>query len=271
MRDATMAAVIAEEISDNDLIFVGVGTAGRAYTLAVGIPIVAARLAQLAHAPGADIYVGNLLNPDLENVPLELNQDSFTRWEGSYAPMDITYKVDALVRGDFDVSFESAAQVDRHGNLNITQIFNADRGAVRLVGSLAQPEHLAFVRKPIVVVDLSVRTFVEEVDFVSSFGHRYRGTDRKQLGYASAGPRLVVTDMCVFEFKKGHLALRSLHADVSLDDVLDRMAFRPVIPYGNIPVTRMPTEQQLSLISEEIDPNNVLLGSQEELENDVQG
>ncbi len=50
------ACIIAREIRDDDLIFVGVGTNGRAFTLAVGIPLTACRLAQLRHAPGATVY-----------------------------------------------------------------------------------------------------------------------------------------------------------------------------------------------------------------------
>ena len=42
-----MAVATARELRDGELGFIGVGTAGRAFTLAVGIPITAARLAQL--------------------------------------------------------------------------------------------------------------------------------------------------------------------------------------------------------------------------------
>jgi glutaconate CoA-transferase subunit B len=75
-----MATVIAREIENDDLVFVGVGTAGRPFTLAVGIPVVATRLAQESHAPDASIYWGNLLSPDLSVMPDVWLQDTFTRW-----------------------------------------------------------------------------------------------------------------------------------------------------------------------------------------------
>lgn len=254
-----MAYAISRRLRSEDLVFIGVGTAGRAYTLAVGVPLVASRLAQLDHAPDLDIYLGNLLSPDLAKMPTQLTQDAITRWPGAYAPADIGNKVDALVRGDFTVSFESAAQVDRWGNLNITAIGPAEAPDVRLVGTLAQPEHLAFVERPIIVVDLSSRTFVEEVDVLSSFGHASAQGTRRQLGYTTSGPAFVVTDLCTFDFTdQGLMRLNSLHPGAALDQVLDHMSFQPVIP-ERIPRTPAPSERQIRLIREEIDPGQALL------------
>ncbi|PSC04907.1 hypothetical protein SLNSH_10640 [Alsobacter soli] len=254
------ACVIAREIRDDDLIFVGVGTNGRAFTLAVGIPLTAARLAQLRQAPGATVYWGNLLDPDLSRMPDNLRQDSLTRWQAAACPADTGFKCDMLARSRFDVSFESAAQVDRYGNLNITAIGEYAQPSVRLVGCLAQPEHLAFVRKPIIVVDLDRRTFVEQVDFVTSVGHRVRGTPRSEFGLPGPGPALVVTDKAVFDFgAEGAMRLRSLHPGVSAEDVLSRMGFEPALPQGDIPVTQAPTYEELSLLREVIDPSGVMM------------
>lgn len=254
-----MVSVVSRELADDDLIFVGVGTAGRAFTLAVGIPLVAARLAQLQHAPGLDIYWGNLLNPDLSHIPEHLSQDAITCWPGAYAPADIGNKVDMLVRGEFDVSFESAAQIDQYGNLNITRIGSADMPAVRLVGCLAQPEHLAFVRRPIIVADLSEKVFVKNVDYITSLGYGDGVRSRAELGHPGGGPALVVTDMCVFDFDAaGRMRLRSLHPGVALSEVSERMGFEPVID-GAIPTTRTPHLEELRVIRDDINPSRSLL------------
>jgi glutaconate CoA-transferase subunit B len=254
-----MAYAVSRELADDDLVFVGVGTAGRAFTLAVGVPLVASRLAQLKHAPGLDVYWGNLLNPDLSAVPATLSQDSITRWRGAYAPADIGYKVDMLVRGEFDVSFESAAQIDRNGNLNITRIGQEAAPDVRLVGCLAQPEHLAFVARPIIVVDLSKRAFVESVDFVTSFGFGAGGSGRRLLGYTTPGPARVVTDRCVFDFtEEGAMRLRTLHRRQTLEDVLSRMSFTPEIA-SDLGETPSPSDEDLLCIRNIIDPSRLLL------------
>ncbi len=258
-RNELMVSAVSRVLRDDDIVFVGVGTSGRAFTLAVGIPLVAARLAQLRHAPYLDIYWGNLLSPDLSSVPEKLTQDTITRWPGAYAPADVGTKVDMLVRGEFDVSFESAAQVDRHGNLNITRIGPADHPKVRLVGCLAQPEHLAFVQRPIIVVDLSSRVFVEAVDHVTSFGFGDGVRTRASLGYAGGGPSLVVTDKCVFDFTEdGEMRLVALYPGVGIDEVFASMSFRPAID-GELASFPAPSDEDLALIRDRIDPTGSLL------------
>jgi glutaconate CoA-transferase subunit B len=255
-----VTALIAREIRDGDMAFVGVGTNGRAFTLAVGIPLTAVRLAQMTHAPNASVYWGNLLEPDLSSMPADLKQDSFTRWQAAACPSDTGVKCDMLARRGFDVSFDSGAQVDRFGNLNITAIGDYRKPKVRLVGCLAQPEHFAFVPRPIVVVDLDRRVFVEKVDFITSVGHLHGGTSRLDAGLSEGGPHIVVTDKAIFDFAPDTKAmrLRSLHPGVEVDEVLDNMGFRPEIPAA-LPTTPSPTPRELDLIRQVIDPNRVLL------------
>jgi glutaconate CoA-transferase subunit B len=256
-----MAVAIAAEISDEDLVFVGVGTTGRAFTLAVGLPVVATRLAQSAHAPNASLYWGNLLSPDLSRIPRSWRQDTFTTWPCASQLTETSQKIDMLSNGSFDVSFESAAQVDRYGNLNITRLHNPDGSLkTRLIGCLAQPEHLAFVRCPIIVVDLSARVFVENVDFVTSFGHRRGERDRDSYKLRGPGPQLCVTDRAIFDFKgrDNRMRLKSLYPGFSEHDVLALMGFEPEIAPDVSTVTR-PTAQQLALIRGTIDPDKSLM------------
>jgi glutaconate CoA-transferase, subunit B len=255
-----LTSVVARQVRDGDLVFVGVGTNGRAFTLAVGIPLTAVRLAQLMHAPSAAVYWGNLLEPDLGNVPTDIRQDTFTKWPAAACPSDTGIKCDMLARLAFDVCFDSAAQIDKHGNLNITAIGDYCDPKVRLVGCLAQPEHFAFVARPIVVVDLDKRTFVEEVDFITSVGHLSRGRTREDLGLPGGGPHRVVTDRAVFDFDAASKQMRvaSLHPGVTLEEVLDNMSFKPFVP-ACIPETELPSAEELRLIRETIDPHRVLL------------
>ncbi|MBE0529577.1 MAG: hypothetical protein IH626_02035 [Rhodospirillales bacterium] len=255
-----MASTISRMLYDGELGFVGIGTAGRAFTLAVGIPIVAARLAQMRHAPDFTIYWGNLLSPDLDDIPESPLQDTYTRWPAAAALSDTGQKLDMLMRGDFDVSFESAAQVDQFGNLNITLIGDPKSPRVRLVGCLAQPEHLAFVRRPIIVCDLNRRTFVEKVDFITSVGHGGGTRSRRDWGLPGPGPWAVVTDKAVFDFDEGsgRMRLRSLHPGVTPEEICDLMAFTPIIP-AEVGTTPDPDPEDLRLIREKIDCHRMLI------------
>jgi glutaconate CoA-transferase subunit B len=255
-----MVVAASRELRDGDLIFIGVGTAGRAFTVAVGIPIAAARLAQETHAPNLAIYWNNLLSPDLRQIPPRLTQHHLTTWPTSAQLHNCSDKNDMLSRRMFDVSFDSAPQIDRYGNLNITAIGDYRHPTTRLIGCLAQTDHFAYVNRPIVLTDLKKRTFVEKVDFITSVGHLEGGNSRVEAGLHPGGPWRVITDKAIFGFAADtkEMEILSVHPGVALDDVLDNMGFRPRIP-AEVPATEPPTAEQVRLIREAIDPNDILL------------
>jgi len=255
-----LVVTAAKELRDGELGFVGVGTAGRAFTLAVGIPIAAARLAQMTHAPNFTIYWGNLLSPDLNRIPPKLTQHHITTWPAAAQLANTGDKCDMLARRQFDVCFDSAPQIDRVGNLNITAIGDYRRPKARLIGCLAQTDHFAFVSRPIVLTDLRKRAFVERVDFITSVGYLDGGDSRVKAGLAPGGPWKVITDKAVFGFHTGtkEMQVESVHPGVTLDEVLESMSFRPVVP-KDIRETEPPTAEQVRLIRQEIDPNRILL------------
>lgn len=255
-----MVVAAARELRDDDLIFIGVGTAGRAFTLACGIPIAAARLAQETHAPNLSIYWNNLLSPDLKQIPPKLTQHYLTSWPTAAQLHYCGHKNDMLQRGMFDASFDSAPQIDRYGNLNITAIGEYRRPKVRLIGCLAQTDHFAYVRRPLILTDLKKRTFVEKVDFVTSVGHLEGGTSREDAGLRPGGPHRVITNKAIFGFNEEskEMEVLSVHATSSIDEVLAEMSFTPLVP-DEVPVTTPPSAAELKLIREEIDPGNILL------------
>jgi glutaconate CoA-transferase subunit B len=255
-----MVVAASRELRDGDLIFIGVGTAGRAFTLAVGIPIAAARLAQETHAPNLAIYWNNLLSPDLNQIPPRLTQRHLTTWTTDAQLYNCSDKNDMLSRRMFKVSFDSAPQIDRFGNLNITAIGDYRHPKARLIGCLAQTDHFAYVDRPIVLTDLKKRTFVDKVDFITSVGHLDGGTSRVEAGLHPGGPWRIITDKAIFGFheKSREMEILSLHAGVTLDDVLAEMSFRPLVP-NSVPATEAPTVEQVRLIREAIDPNRILL------------
>lgn len=255
-----MAVAASRELRDEELGFIGVGTDGRAYTMAVGIPMIAARLAQMSHAPNFTIFWNNLLSPKLDEIPPYLTQDYLTKWPCAFQPVTCEDKNEMLANGRFDVSFDSASQIDQYGNMNITAIGDYKKPKVRLVGCLAQPDHFAFVKRPIILTDLKKRTFVEKVDFITSVGYLDGGDSRVKAGLKPYGPWKVITDKCIlnFENEERRMQLESLHPGVTLEEVLDNMGFRPVIPEV-IKTTEEPTEEQVKVIREVIDPNHSLL------------
>ena len=104
------------------------------------------------------------------------------------------------------------------------------------------------------------RAFVEKVDFVTSVGYLSGGDSRVKAGLLPYGPWKVITERCIFNFHEVQkvMQIESLHPGVTLEEVLDNMSFKPLIP-ENIAETEAPTKEQVKLIREVIDPNRILL------------
>jgi acyl CoA:acetate/3-ketoacid CoA transferase beta subunit len=87
--------------------------------------------------------------------------------------------------------------------------------------------------------------FVERVDFVSGIG-----TDRGAFDL-----RRVVTDLGVFDFAgpDGTMRLVSVHPGVTVDEIVAATGFELAVA-GDMPPTRTPTDEELRLLREFLDP-----------------
>ena len=149
-----------------------------------------------------------------------------------------------------------ASQIDRHGNQNIANIGPFERPKAQLLGVRGAPGNTINHRTSYWIPRHSPRSFVAAVDFVSGVGY-----DRAR----ALGPRAsrfhdihrVVSNKGVFDFETGEpertMRLRSVHPGVSVEDVVKSTAFALVVP-AHVEETRAPTEEELRLLRELIDP-----------------
>jgi acyl CoA:acetate/3-ketoacid CoA transferase beta subunit len=97
------------------------------------------------------------------------------------------------------------------------------------------------------------KVFVEKVDVVCGVGY-----DRAAaLGRAARFHeiRRVVSNLGVFDFATPDRSLRlaSVHPGVSVDEVVAQTGFALAVP-ARVPESRLPTDEELGLIRERIDP-----------------
>ena len=73
--------------------------------------------------------------------------------------------------------------------------------------------------------------------------------------------RAVVTDLCVFDFETpdGRARLKSLHPGVTIEDVQSATGFTLLLPEGDIPVTDLPSGEELRILRDEVDPTGMRL------------
>jgi acyl CoA:acetate/3-ketoacid CoA transferase beta subunit len=144
-----------------------------------------------------------------------------------------------------------AAQIDRHGNQNISAIGDWKRPKAQLLGVRGAPGNT--VNHPVSywVPKHSPRVFTPRVDMVSGVGYD-RGA--REL-------RVVVTNLAVLDFGwldvegtvERVMRLRSVHPGVSVDEVVVATGF-PLAVADEVPVTRSPSAEELALIRERLDP-----------------
>ena len=147
-----------------------------------------------------------------------------------------------------------ASQLDAFGNQNFAAV-GADyaKPKVQLLGFRGAPGNTVNNTTSYWVPDHSPKVFVEQVDVVTGVGW-----DRA----SAAGPaatrywdlRRVVTNLCVLDVEtpERRLRLRSLHPEVTVDDVVAATGFDLVVP-DDVPETRLPTPEELELLDTVID------------------
>ena len=106
----------------------------------------------------------------------------------------------------------------------------------------------------------STRVFVPAVDVVSGIGYD-RAAELGDAGRFHSVHR-VVTNLCVLDFETPDhtMRVRSVHPGVTVDDVVAATGFELAID-GNVAESRLPTDDEVRLIRDVIDPNG--LGEQE--------
>lgn len=147
-----------------------------------------------------------------------------------------------------------AAQIDRHGNQNIAAIGPFEKPKSQLLGVRGAPGNTINHRTSYWVPNHSARSFVSSVDFVSGVGYdRARALGPKASRFHQI--HRVISNKGVFDFETPDrsMRLRSVHPGGSVEDIVKSTGFPLVIP-EDVEVTRAPTDDELRLLREVIDP-----------------
>ena len=208
------------------------------------MPAIGARLARLTGAP-------DLLLSDGEAFLL-----AETPGLGQPAPIEgwLPYrKVFDVVANGRRHDVMGANHIDRHGNQNISCLGPHDRPTRQMFGARGAPGNTINHRTSYWVAKHTPRVFVEAVDFASGVGF-----DRA-IGVSSRfhDVHRVVTNLAVLDFGGPDRTLRlvSTHPGVTVDDVRENTGCALVV--GDVATSREPTDKELKLLREVIDPKGV--------------
>ncbi len=146
-----------------------------------------------------------------------------------------------------------ASQIDRYGNHNFACIGPHAKPKAQLIGMRGAPGNSIHHKTSYWVPNHSPKVFVEEVDCVSGVGNDRAAALGRVARFHDL--RRVVSNLGVFDFGTPDRSMRliSVHPGVSVHEVVENTGFELAID-GEVPVTRPPSDEELALIREIIDP-----------------
>ncbi len=242
-----MAVVAARQLQD-----------GKAVAVGTGLPLVAVMFAQLTHAPNLVIFFeAGGIAPQLPTLPVSVG-DSRTIHKALCTTTLIDI-MDSMRRGFIDYAFLGGAQIDGYGNLNSTMIGDDyEKPKVRFPGSGGANDFGSLAWETLIIMDRhSPRRFIEKVDFITTPGFLYGPGAREEEGLSeNTGPSRVITDLCLMDFEPESKRMRLIatHPGITVDDVVKATGFELIIA-DDVETTQPPTEEDLRLLHEVIDPN----------------
>jgi glutaconate CoA-transferase subunit B len=241
----------AQELENDDTVLVG-----------VGVPNLACNFAKQTHAPDLEMmYESGTVGSNPSELPLSIGDPVLATGARSVVPMIQGFGY-YLQAGRIDVGFLGGAQIDYQGNINSTVIGDYEDPDVRLPGSGGACEIASNAHRTLLITPHTERRFPQEVDFVTSPGYIGGRKNRDDLGLRG-GPEAVITDKAVMRFDEaGEMFVESLHPTVSRDTVQEATGWNLQFA-DNVTETRPPTEDDIRLVREELDPDGVYTGGSE--------
>jgi len=198
-----MTIVAARQFRNRATCFVGVGA-----------PSMAACLARLLDAPDIVLmYESGTIGAKPTTAPLSIADFELAETADAVVPVTEFFS-HWLQGGRIDMTFLGTAQLDRFGNLNTTVTGPYARPKVRLPGAGGAPEVASLSREVFVITKHTRRTFVENIDFITT-------VTRKNL-------HAVITDLGVLkpDPATGELVLVACHPGVTVEEVQSESGWR---------------------------------------------
>jgi glutaconate CoA-transferase, subunit B len=246
-KSEMMIVAAARELAGQRVCFVG-----------VGLPNIAVNLAKRTVAPDLElVYEAGVFGARPARLPLSIGDPTIVTGATAVTSMFELFAF-YLQGGLIDVGFLGAAQIDRFGNINTTVIGDYRQPKTRLPGSGGACEIAINAREVFVIMRQSNRSFVERIDFRTSPGNLGGAENaariRSEQGWLGHGPSVVVTDLGIYHFDEdGEMRLDSLHPGATVEQARETIGWELRLA-EDVVRTPAPTEEELRLIRDELDP-----------------
>ena len=246
-----LAVMASRALRDDTTVFAG-----------VGVPLLAAALAQQRHAPRLTMVIeGGIIGPRIKPGRLPISTNEMRAAHRAQMLPGITDTFLFAQRGFLDYGFMGGAQIDQYGNVN-TSVLGTDywRPKVRLPGTGGANDIASLCKEVIIVTAHERRRFVPKVDFVTSPAWLDGGDSRRRAGLFFGGVSRVVTTLGIFGFdpETRRMRVEALHPGVTRTHVQDHTGF-PLLDAPQVTQTASPSADELDMLRA-LDPERRFLG-----------
>lgn len=246
-----MVVRCAKEISDEEVVFAG-----------VGLPLVVVSFAMATHAPNMILFTEGGSIRATAPPGLAITVDDPALFTNGDATFGMLATMAALQRGEVDVAFIGGAQIDKFGNINSTGVgdITEPEGFTYFAGSGGANDMATSGKRVLAIMPQDPKKFVEKVDYLTTPGYLDGPGARKRLGMIGGGPTVVVSTMGVYEFDEvtKEMYLAEYFPGQSVEKVKAYCSFElNVAP--DVKETVPPTQEELSVLRS-IDPTGFYLG-----------
>jgi glutaconate CoA-transferase subunit B len=169
--------------------------------------------------------------------------------QGATQCLDMLGVMSLLQSGRVDLGFLGAAEVDRFGNLNSTEV-RGTKGNTRLPGSGGACDIASLAHRFVVLLEHSKQRLPERVSYMTSPGNGDGHGWRKHVGLPRGGPSAVITTKAVLRFgEDGEAFLASVHPGIEAEDAIENTGWNLHVAEG-VGQTSEPTDAELKAIRE---------------------
>ena len=246
-----LAVMGSRQLKDDTTVFAG-----------VGVPLLAAALAQQRHAPKLTMVIeGGIIGPQIRPGRLPVSTNEMRAAHRAQMLPGITDTFLFAQRGFLDYGFMGGAQIDMYGNIN-TSVVGSDywKPKVRLPGTGGANDIASLCREVFILTAHEKRRFVPRVDFVTSPAWLGGAGARRPAGLLFGGGSRVVTTLGIFGFDPDSKRMRveAVHPGVTLATVQGETGFE-LLTAPDVGVTEPPTDDELAMLRA-LDPERRFLG-----------
>lgn len=228
-----------------------------------GMPQVVAILAEKLYTPNlVQIFEFGALGPQSLTPFVRGTMGGPSNVYRSLQWTNMNWAFSYAVTGYIDYGMIGALQVDPFGNINSTLLGGSyEHPKRRFPGSGGGNEVASLCWKTIIVLKHEPRRFVPKLDFLTSPGYLDGPGGREKAGLPrGTGPWRVVTSKALFSFDETtkQMTLVGVLKGLSPEEVIQGMGFTPLATERIVEI-EPPTEAELRLLREEIDPSGIII------------